>query len=233
MRHSEIQWQTKIIKMWSNRTSFQVGWSRPRDPSTIKLTSYFSLCGQWNLFSSGQLLGKFLCDVVKLSWSNTMRYPSLETKSRQLVWQHRISRLRLRKCLESSGHSSGVMPLSLYGTYCWGHSPALTNQNYTLKWRHKYVSAGLMVSGTPYLVWGPCVPPSRSGPPRRCGPQWGVGLDLIKRGSSWLLCWLRLEFEGGGTALSISAYILQCSDTPVWWNHHVPTLDGLTFLSFL
>ena len=25
---SEIQWRTKIIKMWSNRTSFQVGWSR-------------------------------------------------------------------------------------------------------------------------------------------------------------------------------------------------------------
>ena len=141
------------------------------DPSTIKLTSYLSLCGQWNLFSSGQLLGKFLCDVVILSSSNTMRYPSLETKSRQHVWQHCISRHRLRKCLGSSGHSSGVMPLSLYSTYCWGHSPALTNQNYTLKWRHKYVSAGLMVYETPYLVRGPCVPPSRSGPPRRCGPQ--------------------------------------------------------------
>ena len=34
-----------------------------------------------------------------------------------------------------------------------------------------------MVSGTPYLVRGPCVPPSRSGPPRRCGPQSGVSLD--------------------------------------------------------
>ena len=33
---SEIQWQTKIIKMWSNRTSFQVGWSRPTpDVGTI------------------------------------------------------------------------------------------------------------------------------------------------------------------------------------------------------
>ena len=100
------------------------------DPSTIKLTSYFSLCGQWNPFSSGQLLGKFLCDFVILSSSNTMQNPSLGTKSRQRVWQHRISRHRLRKCLGSSGHSSGVMPLSLYGTYCWGHSPALTDQSY-------------------------------------------------------------------------------------------------------
>ena len=103
------------------------------DPSTIKLTSYFSLCGQWNPFISGQLLGKFLCYLGILSSSNTMRNPSLETKSRQRVSQHRISRHRLRKCLGSSEHSCGEIPLSLYGTYCWGHSPALTNQNYVFK----------------------------------------------------------------------------------------------------
>ena len=34
---SEIQWQTKNIKMWSNRTSFQVEWSRPTpDGGTIQ-----------------------------------------------------------------------------------------------------------------------------------------------------------------------------------------------------
>ena len=103
------------------------------DPSTIKLTSYFSLCRQWNPFISGQLLGKFLCDLGILSSSNTMRNPSLETKSRQCVLQHRISRHMLRKCLGSSEHSYGVIPLSLYGTYCWGHSPALSNQNYIFK----------------------------------------------------------------------------------------------------
>ena len=103
------------------------------DPSTIKLTSYFSLCGQWNPFISGQLLGKFLCDLGILSSSNTMHNPSLETKSRQRVSQHQISRHRLRKCLGSNEHSCGVIPLSLYGTYYWGHSPALTNQNYILK----------------------------------------------------------------------------------------------------
>ena len=33
---SEIQWQTKIFKMWANHTSFQVGWSRPTpDGGTI------------------------------------------------------------------------------------------------------------------------------------------------------------------------------------------------------
>ena len=112
------------------------------DPSTIKLTRYFSLCGQWNPFISCQLLGKFLCDLGILSSSNTMRNPSLETKSRQRISQHRISRHRLRKCLGSSEHSCGVIPLSLYGTYCWGHSPALTNQNYVFKWRHKCVSEG-------------------------------------------------------------------------------------------
>ena len=33
---NETKWQTKIFKMWSNRTSFQVGWSRPTpDGSTI------------------------------------------------------------------------------------------------------------------------------------------------------------------------------------------------------
>ena len=149
------------------------------DPITVKLTSYFSLCGQWNPFSSGQLLGKFLCDLVILSSSNTMRNPSLETKSRQRVWQHRISRHRLRKCLGGSGYSSGVMPLSLYGKYCWGHSPALTNQNYVFKMTPEVCQCRLMVSGTPYLIRGPCVPPSRSGPPRRCGPQSGVSFDLF------------------------------------------------------
>ena len=61
------------------------------DPSMIKLTSYFSLCGQWSPFISGQLLGKFLCVIMKLSSSNTMRITS-KTKSRQRVSQPRISR---------------------------------------------------------------------------------------------------------------------------------------------
>ena len=77
--------------------------------------------------------GKFLCDLGILSSSNTMRNPSLETKSRQRVSQHRISRHRLHKCLGSSEHYCGAIPLSLYGTYCWGHSPARTNQNYVFK----------------------------------------------------------------------------------------------------
>ena len=153
------------------------------DPSTIKLTSYFSLCGQWNPFISGQLLGKFLCDLGILSSSNTMRNPSLETKSRQRVSQHRISRHRLRKCLGSSEHYCGVIPLSLYGTYCWGHSPALTNQNYVL---NDAISVSVKVGE----IWdtvpgsGLCVSPRRSGPPRRYGPQTGVSLDLING-----FCW--------------------------------------------
>ena len=123
------------------------------------------------------------CDLVIIEH---LRNPSLDTKSRQRVWQHRISRHRLRKCLGSSGHSSGVMPLSLYGTYCWGHSPALTNQIYVFKMT-PYVCQWMLVgSGTPYLVRGPCVPPSRSGPPRRCGPQSGVSLDLISSVYGWL-----------------------------------------------
>ena len=36
-----------------------------------------------------------------------------------------------------------------------------------------------MVSGTPCLVRGLCVPSSRSGPPRRWGSQLGVSLDLV------------------------------------------------------
>ena len=112
------------------------------DPSMIKLTRYFSLCGHWNLFISGQLLERFLGDLMKLSSLDTMRNPSLKWKSRLHVSQHRISRQSLRKCLGSGGHSYGVIPISLYGTYCWGNSPALTNQNYVLKWRHKYVNEG-------------------------------------------------------------------------------------------
>ena len=122
------------------------------DPSTIKLTSYFSLCGQWNPFISGQLLGKFQCDLGILSSSNTMRNPSLETKSRQRVSLHRISRHRLHKCLGSSGHSCGAIPLSLYGTYCWGHSPALTNQNYVFKMTPYVCQWRLVRSGKTYLV---------------------------------------------------------------------------------
>ena len=68
-------------------------------------------------------------DIVIIEHHN----PSLETKFRQRVSQHRISRHRLRKCLGSSEHSCGVIPLSLYGTYYWGHSPALANQNYVFK----------------------------------------------------------------------------------------------------
>ena len=125
---------------------------RRYDPSTIKLTSYFSLCGQWNPFIFGQLLRKFLCDLRIMSSSNTMRNPSLETKSRQRVSQHRISRHMLRKCLGSSEHSCGVIPLSLFGTYCWGHSPALTNHNYVFKMTPLVCQWRLVRSGTPYLV---------------------------------------------------------------------------------
>ena len=80
---------------------------------------------------SGQLLAKFLCDRWILSSSNTMRNPSLKTKSRQRISQYRISRHMLRKCLGSS--ERGVITLSLYGTHCWGHSPGLTNHNYVFK----------------------------------------------------------------------------------------------------
>ena len=146
------------------------------DPSTIKLTSYFSLCGLWNPFSSGRLLGKFLCDLVILSSSNTMRNPSLETKSRQRVWQHRISRHNLRKCLGSSGHSSGVMPLSLYGTYCWGYSPALTNHNYVLLWRHKYASVGWWYLG--HHTWFGVRAYLQAGPDLQVGADLNRGLAL-------------------------------------------------------
>ena len=111
----------------------------------MKLTSYFSLCGQWNSFISGQLLGKFLCDLDILSSSKTMRNPSLETKSRQRVSQHRFSSHRQRKCLGGSEHSCGVMPLFLCGTYCSGHSQALTNQNYVFQ--NDTISMSVKVGG--------------------------------------------------------------------------------------
>ena len=79
---------------------------------------------------------------MKLSSLDTTRNPSLKSKSRQRVSQHRVSRQSLHKYLGSSGHSYGVLPISLYCRYYWGHSPALTNQNYVFKWRHKYVNEG-------------------------------------------------------------------------------------------
>ena len=85
-------------------------------------------------------VASLLSDLMKLSSLDTMRNPSLKSKSRQHVSQHRTSRQSLRKCLGSSGYSYGMIPISSYDTYCWGHSPALTNQNYVLKWRHKYVN---------------------------------------------------------------------------------------------
>ena len=136
------------------------------DPSTIKVASFFSLCEQW----------KFLCDLGILFSSNTMRNPSLEAKSRQRVWQHRISRHRLRKCLGSSGHSCGVIPLSVYGTYCWGHSPTLTNQNYVFKMTPEVCQWRLMVSGTPYLVRGLAY--LQAGPVLQGGADLNRGLAL-------------------------------------------------------
>ena len=88
----------------------------------------------------GQLLKKFLGNLMKLPALNTARNPSLKSMSRQRVLQHRISRQMWRKCLGSSDHSFGAIPISLYDTYCCGHSPALTNQNYVLKWRNKDVN---------------------------------------------------------------------------------------------
>ena len=45
-------------------------------------------------------------------------------------------------CVSGWGHYHGVIPISIYDTYCWGHFLGLTNQNYVLKWRHKYVDEG-------------------------------------------------------------------------------------------
>ena len=109
------------------------------NPSTIKLTSPLSLCAQWNPSIFSQWLGMFLSDLMKLPSLYTMRNLSLKAKSRQYVLQHPISRHRLREWL---GHYHGVIPISIYDTYCWGHFPRLTNQNYVLKWRHKYVNEG-------------------------------------------------------------------------------------------
>ena len=135
----QVRYNDKLKSLKCGRIVPPSRWDGPdRLPMEVrsqhnKTYDYFSLCVQWNPFISGQLLGKFLCDLGILSSSNTMRNPSLETKSRQRVSQHRISRHRLRKCLGSSEHSCGVIPLSIYGTYCWGHSPNVTNQNYVFK----------------------------------------------------------------------------------------------------
>ena len=135
----QVRYNDKLKSLKCGRIVPPSRWDGPdRLPMEVrsqhdKTYELFLICGQWNPFISGQLLGKFLCDLGILSSSNTMRNPSLETKSRQRVSQHRISRHRLRKCLGSSEHSCGVIPLSLYGTYCWGHSPALTNQYYIFK----------------------------------------------------------------------------------------------------
>ena len=145
------------------------------DPSTMKLTNYFSLGGNWNLFISGQLLERFLGDLLKLSSLDTMRNPSLnqsvDSMSRSIVFPD-----SLRKCLESSGHSYCVIPISLYGTYCWGHSPVLTDHNYVLKWCHKYVNEGWWNLGhrtclevCAYL---------QGGPDLQAGPDFDRGLAL-------------------------------------------------------
>ena len=144
------------------------------DPSTIKLTSYFDLCGHWNFVISGKLLERSLGDLMKLS---SLKNPSLKSKSRQLVSQHHISRQNLRKrCLGSGGHPYGVMPISLYGTYCWGHSPALTNQNYVLKWRHKYVNGGWCNLGHRTCV--EVYAYLQGGPDLQAGPDLDRGLAL-------------------------------------------------------
>ena len=100
------------------------------------------------------------------SSSGTMHNPTLKSKSRQHVLQHRISRKLLRKCLGSSGHSYAVIPISLCGIYYWGHSPVLINQIDVLKWCHKYVSEGWRILGHhtqikfhPYLQGGSYLQP--------------------------------------------------------------------------
>ena len=66
---------------------------------------------------------------------------------------------------------------------------------------------------------GSGVPPSRSGPPRRCGPQSGVSLDLLKdthehaiwRQQSWNI-WL---------VLSHVHFNIQCHGFESWQDHAV------------
>ena len=83
----------------------------------------------------------------------------------EIQWQTKIS-----------GHSSGVMPLSLYGTYCWGHSPASTNHNYVLEWRHKYVSAGWWYLG--HHTWFGVRAYLQAGPDLQGGADLNRGLAL-------------------------------------------------------
>ena len=125
---------------------------------------------------SGQLQGKFLGDLMKLSSSNTMCNPSVKGKFRQYVSQHRISRQKVRKCLENSEHSYDVIPISWYGINWWGPSLVLANQKYVLKWRHKCVNAGWCDLGEHsfikvfvYLQGGPAV---------QAGPDLDRGLTL-------------------------------------------------------
>ena len=73
----------------------------------------------------------------------------------------------------------------VYDTYCWGHSPEITNQNHIFKMTPKVCQWRLVRSETPYLEQGPCIPPSRFGPPRRSGLQLGVSLDLV---TAWRIC---------------------------------------------
>ena len=160
----------------------QTGSRWRHEPSTIKLRSYFCLrtVKSLNFWLVVRNVPVWSLDIVIIEHHALY----LETKSRQRVSKHRISRHGLRKCLRNSEHSCGVIPLSLHGSYCWGHSPALTNQNYVFKMTPWQVCQWRLVgSWTPYLVRSLCVPPCRSGPPRRRKePQSGVSLDPI--------CWV-------------------------------------------
>ena len=122
---------------------------------------------------------------MKLSTLYTTHNPALKSKPGKRVSQHRISRQRLHECLGSSDHSYGAIPISLYGAYCWGHSPEFTNQNYIFIMSPKVCQWRLARSETPYLEQGPCIPPSRFRPSRRSGLQLRVNLELV---TAWRIC---------------------------------------------
>ena len=160
------------------------------DPSTIRLTSYFSLFGQWNLFIYRQLFGKFLGDLMKFSFSDTVRNPSLKANFRQHVSWHRMCREKLRKLLGRIEHSYDVIPITLYGTYCWGDHSALTNQNCVLIWRHDYVNEGWWNLGD--NTWNKVCAYIQGSPDLQAGPELDRGLAL-----TWLSDYTNIKEEFG------------------------------------
>ena len=122
--------------------------------------------------------------IWKLAKFGTVCNSLFQIMSRQLASHNPISKQELRKDMKNTGNSYNVVQISLYATFCLGHSTSLTNQD--CRAGRYFRGAPLTINGDPGNTPGNCgsLVLSIKWPHKCVNENWrGLGSDP----SSWYL----------------------------------------------